>query len=74
MYHAPGSAKVAQRPQLAPEEELRVFRNLMRSLSRDAVRALTELEMGCEDAGQLEQCLVVQHYLDYMKWLCEGRA
>ncbi len=57
-----------------PEEKLRVFRNLMRSLTHDAVKAVTELEMGCGSIEQLQGCRLVQHYLSYMKRLCEGRV
>jgi hypothetical protein len=59
---------------LSPQDELRAFRNVVRSLADDAANALCELETWCTDADQLERCYLVRHYLDYMKRLCEGRA
>jgi len=55
-------------------EDLRIFRNLTRSLASDALAALNELEMWCTDARQLEQCHLVRHYLDYLRRLCDGKV
>jgi len=65
---------VTEPVELAPEEELRLFRGLMRSLTSSAADALNDLGMWCKEAEQLERCLLVQHYLDYMKRLCDGKA
>ena len=69
-----GKIEEADKLRPAPEEQLRLFRNLMRSLTHDAGKALAELEMWCKDANQLERCRLVQHYLSYIKRLCEGKA
>jgi hypothetical protein len=65
---------LAGQPALTPQEELRVFRNLVSSLVGDAAQALGELEMWCQDAKQIEQCYLVRHYLDYLRRLCNGKA
>jgi hypothetical protein len=54
------------------QEELRIFRNLMRSLTQNASKTLKELELWCNDAEQLEHCSLLRHYLDYMQRLCDG--
>jgi hypothetical protein len=64
----------ATKANLSPSEQLRLFRNLIRSLSDDAAKAVAELEMWCSDANQLERCQLLRHYLTYMKRLCEGTA
>ena len=51
-----------------------MFRSLMRSLACDAENALNQLGMWCKDEEQLERCVLVQHYLDYMKRLCDGKV
>lgn len=59
---------------LPPSEQLRVFRNLVHSLASDAMKALSEVGKDCQDSEQAEQCVLVGHYLDYMKRLCEGKV
>ena len=75
MHTAP-AAIVATRhaSQKSADEQLRMFRNVVRSLAADATAALNQLETGCTDADQLEQCLLLRHYLDYMMRLCQGRV
>jgi len=72
MQQAIREQEAAQKPELAPEERLRILRNLVGSVSGDALKALGELEMWCQDANQLEQCHLVRHYLDYLRRLCEA--
>lgn len=67
-------AGVPTERRLEPEEELRVFRNLVRSLAGDALSAIGDLEIWCQNLDQLERCRVLRRYLDYMHRLCDGRA
>ncbi len=68
------STAAPEKPRLSAQEELRIFRNLVRSLTSNAENALTDLGMWCKDADQLERLLLVQHHLDYMKRLCDGKV
>jgi len=74
MHSALVATREMKKTALAPRDELRAFRDLVRSLTDDATSALAELQMWCQDAEQLERCYLVHHYLDYMKRLCEGRV
>ena len=65
---------VAEQAKLTPEEELRLFRGLVRSLTCSAAETLDDLGMWCKDPEQFERCLLVQHYLDYLKRLCDGKV
>lgn len=68
------STQTAEQIFLDPQDELRMFRNVMRSLTSDAAKALNELEMWCNDTEQLQRCGLLHHYLDYMKRLCEKKV
>jgi hypothetical protein len=74
MHPAIATPEAMEKHGAAPRDELRAFRNLVRSLTADATQALGELQMWCQDAEQLERCCLVRHYLDYMRRLCEGKV
>jgi len=61
-------------PAASENHELRAFRNVVRSLTGDAAKALEDLEGWCNDADQLERCHLLRHYLDYIARLCDGKA
>lgn len=66
--------EVSEESATTPEEQMRIYKNLVRSLTRDALGALGELEMWCQDANQLEQCNLVRHYLEYLQRTADGTA
>jgi len=74
MHRAIANVDLTRRENREPPQQRRILCNLVRSLTVDATKALSELETWCDNAEQLERCHLVRHYLDYMKRLCEGRV
>lgn len=61
--------------QTAHDRKLELFRGVVRSLVRDAVRVLKE--MRCSDdlsASAQERMQLLNHYLSYLARLCDGRV
>ncbi len=57
---------------LPPEEELRHFKNVVKSLMNDASKVLAEIELLSHGAEIEEQIHLLDHYLDYTRRLCES--
>jgi len=57
---------------LPPEEELKHFKNVVRSAMDDASKALGFIELYADGAEIEEQIRLLDHYIDYTKRLCEG--
>jgi hypothetical protein len=72
MSHAVADVGNASKPEAL--EELRLFRNLLRSMTCNAMAVVDDLEMWCKNTDQLERCNLLRKHLDYMKRLCEGKA
>jgi hypothetical protein len=72
MSHA--VAEVGSKPRPEAPDELRLFRNLMRSMTCNAMTVVDDLEMWCRNTDQLERCDLLRKHLDCMKRLCEGKA
>jgi len=57
---------------LPPEEELRHFKNVVKSLTNDVSKVITEIELLSHGADIEEQIHLLDHYLDYTRRLCES--
>ena len=58
--------------ELPPEEELRAFQSLVKSLMQDASEVLGQIEMEVSGAEAEELIHQLDHYLDYTQRLCEN--
>ena len=56
---------------LSPEEELKHFKAIVRSVMMDASKVLGYLELEVHGAEIEEQISLLDHYLDYTRRLCE---
>jgi hypothetical protein len=56
---------------LSPEEELKHFKAVVRSLMMDASKVLGYIELEVHGAEVEEQISLLDHYLDYTRRLCE---
>ncbi len=67
-----------QKKKLAPEEEFRHFKNVVKSLMKDASKVLAEMESLLDGAeieeksSLLEHISLLDHYLDYTRRLAES--
>ena len=57
---------------LSPEEELKHFKAVVRSLMMDASKVLGFIELEAHGAEIKEQVSLLDHYLDYTRRLCES--
>jgi hypothetical protein len=58
--------------QLPPEQELRHFKAVVRSLMIDASKVLANIELLSHGVKLEEQIALLDHYLDYTQRLCES--
>ena len=56
---------------LSPEEELKHFKAVVRSVMLDASKVLAHIELLVHGAEVEEQMSLLDHYLDYTRRLCE---
>jgi len=56
---------------LPPEEELKHFKAIVRSVMMDASKVLGYIELEAHGAEMEEQISLLDHYLDYTRRLCE---
>ena len=56
---------------LSPEEELKHFKAVVRSVMMDASKVLGHIELLVHGAEVEEQMSLLDHYLDYTRRLCE---
>jgi hypothetical protein len=57
---------------LSPEEELKHFKAVVRSIMMDASKVLGYIELEVHGAELEEQIALLDHYLDYTQRLCES--
>ena len=57
---------------LPPEEELKHFKAVVRSVMMDASKVLGHIELLVHGAEIEEQMSLLDHYLDYTRRLCES--
>jgi hypothetical protein len=57
---------------LSPEEELKHFKAVVRSVMIDASKVLGFIELEAHGAEMEEQISLLNHYLDYTRGLCES--
>ena len=57
---------------LSPEEELKHFKAVVRSVMMDASKVLGFIELEAHGAEMEEQISLLDHYLDYTRRLCES--
>jgi len=57
---------------LSPEEELKHFKAVVRSVMMDASKVLGHIELLVHGAEIEEQMSLLDHYLGYTQRLCEG--
>lgn len=57
---------------LPPEEELKHFKNVVKSLMNDASKPLAEIELLSQEPEIEEKISLLDHYLDYTRRLCES--
>ena len=57
---------------LSPEEELKHFKVVVRSIMIDASKVLGYIELEVHGAELEEQIALLDHYLDYTQRLCES--
>ncbi|MEA2005352.1 MAG: hypothetical protein U9O50_03725 [Acidobacteriota bacterium] len=58
--------------ELPPEERLKHFKNVVKSLMNDASKVLGEIELLPHGAEIKEKISLLDHYLDYTTRLCEN--
>jgi len=56
---------------LTPEEDLKHFKAVVRSVMMDASKVLGYIELEAHGAEMEEQISLLDHYLDYTRRLCE---
>lgn len=56
---------------LSPEQELKHFKAIVRSVMLDASKVLGYIELEAHGAEMEEQISLLDHYLDYTRRLCE---
>jgi len=59
---------------LSPEDELKHFKAVVRSVMMDASKVLGYIELEVHGAEIEEQISLLDHYLDYTRRLCERDA
>lgn len=74
IMHPPAATVVVESAGTSTDGQFRKFRDVVRSLTTDASKALDDLEAWCADADQLERCYLIRHYLDYIARLCDGKV
>ena len=57
---------------LSPDEELKHFKGVVRSLMYDASKVLAHIELLSHGAEVEEEISLLDHYLDYTQRLCES--
>ena len=57
---------------ISPEEKLKHFKNVVKSVMYDALKALALIELLAHDTEMEEQISLLDHYLDYTRRLCES--
>ena len=60
--------------ELPPEEELRAFKKLVKSLMQDASEVLGQIELEVSGAETERLIELWDHYLSYTERLCEGKV
>ncbi len=58
--------------QVPPEEELRAFRGVVRSLMRDASRVTAQMMLTARGTRLEEQAVLLDHYISYTLKFCEN--
>ena len=60
--------------ELPPEEELRHFKGVVKSLMQDASKVLAQLELEVSGAEAERLMELLDHYLSYTERFCEGKV
>lgn len=60
--------------ELPPEEELRAFKKLVKSLMQDASEVLGQIELEVSGAEAERLVELLDHYLSYTERLCEEKV
>ncbi len=64
---------VVKEKEISAEEELKHFKNVVKSLMRDAINVLAEIELFSHGEELEEKISILNHYLDYTLRLSEGK-